>query len=229
MKVEDLSVTYGQVTVLEKINVTLRKGVLTGIIGPNGAGKSTFLKALVGLVPSDGVITYDDSDDKIAYVPQRQAIDLSYPITVFDMVLMGTYPSLGLFQRPGKKERAAVKESLVAVEMENYAQRQISALSGGQLQRVVIARALVQEANVYLLDEPFAGVDIVSEKIIMHRIHSLQQQGLTVIIVHHDLTKVQEYFEDVLILNKTTAIHGKVADVFTSETIAQAYGIVINL
>lgn len=229
MKVRDLSVTYGEVNVLEKINVTLRKGVLTGIIGPNGAGKSTLLKALIGLVPIQGTVTFDELSDKLAYVPQRQEIDLNYPITVFDMVLMGTYPSLRLFQRPGKKEKAAVWKSLVAVEMDNFAQRQIAALSGGQLQRVVIARALVQEATVYLLDEPFAGVDMVSEKIIMNRIRSLRADGLTIIIVHHDLTKVQEYFEDVILINKTTVIQGTVSEVFTSETIAQIYGTAINV
>lgn len=230
MEIKNLSVSYGNNQVLNDVSLTIKAGKLTGVLGPNGAGKSTFIKAIMKLIPSDsGTITLNNEKEIISYVPQRQSIDLTFPITVFDMVLMGTYPSLGLFKRPGKKEKEKVIESLESVEMAEFVKRQISELSGGQLQRVVIARALVQEADIYLLDEPFAGVDMVSEGIIMKRIRKLKAAGKTVVIVHHDLTKVREYFDDVILLHPDYTLFGSVDELFTPQSLKKIYGIEIHV
>lgn len=161
---------------------------------------------------------------KIAYVPQKNDIDLSFPITVKDTVLTGTYPNLRIFQRPGKKEREIVEQCMAMVDISDLAHKQISNLSGGQLQRVFIARALAQQANVFFLDEPFVGIDLVSEKIIVKLLKHLREEGKTILIVHHDLHEVEEYFDKVIILNKKLVAFGDVKDTFTAENILSAYG-----
>jgi iron/zinc/copper transport system ATP-binding protein len=237
MEINNLVVYYGKRRVLNDVSVTLRKGTITGIIGPNGAGKSTFMKAVLGLIPmSGGTITVDsgETDAKkwrrsIAYVPQRQSIDLTFPITVFDMVLMGTYPSLGLFKRPGKAEKERARKWLKAVELDDLSNRQIAALSGGQLQRAIIARALVQETETFFLDEPFAGVDVVSEKIIMKLMREMNGAGKTIVIVHHDLATVRDYFKDIVMLHPNHIVCGEVSKVFTGEHLKQFYGAEIQV
>ncbi|WP_028976966.1 metal ABC transporter ATP-binding protein [Sporolactobacillus terrae] len=236
MEISNLSVYYGKRRVLNDVSVSIRSGKVTGIIGPNGAGKSTFMKAVLGLIPmSTGTITLDSGETNpkkwhqtIAYVPQRQSIDLTFPITVFDMVRMGTYPSLGLFKRPGKAEKARTQKWLEAVKLGDLGHRQIAALSGGQLQRAIIARALVQETDRFFLDEPFAGVDVVSEKIIMDLVREMNAQGKTFVIVHHDLSTVKDYFDDVVMLHSDHIVCGEVAHVFTGEQLKHFYGAEIN-
>ncbi|MCO7128291.1 metal ABC transporter ATP-binding protein [Sporolactobacillus shoreicorticis] len=236
MEISNLSVYYGKRRVLNDVSVSIRPGKVTGIIGPNGAGKSTLMKAVLGLIPmSSGTITMDsgEADPKkwrltIAYVPQRQSIDLTFPITVFDMVMMGTYPSLGLFKRPGKAEKAQTQKWLEAVKLGDLGQRQIAALSGGQLQRAIIARALVQETDIFFLDEPFAGVDVVSEQIIMDLVRDMNRQGKTFVVVHHDLSTVKNYFDDVVLLHSDHIVYGEVGNVFTGEQLKHFYGAEIN-
>ncbi|EUJ35712.1 manganese ABC transporter ATP-binding protein [Listeria weihenstephanensis FSL R9-0317] len=173
MLVENLSISYGQKTVVENISLQISPGKMTGIIGPNGAGKSTFLKGLIGLIPCEsGRVTWEGQSieairSKIAYVPQRNTVDLTFPITVRDTVLIGTYPKLGLIKLPRKKEREIARKALEQVEMLDFSRRQIGELSGGQLQRVFIARALAQQADIFLLDEPFVGIDMTSEALIV--------------------------------------------------------------
>lgn len=229
MEINDLSVTFQQKKVLDSISIKIESGRLTGIIGPNGAGKSTLIKAAMGLVKSEsGSVFYQgkpikDMRMKIAYVPQRNEVDLDFPITVKEMVLIGTYPKLGLFKRPNKESKRQVMRALQAVGMEDFANRQIGQLSGGQLQRVFIARALSQEADLFLLDEPFVGVDIHSETVIVNLLKELVQEGKTVVVVHHDLDKVTHYFDEVILLNQQVIANGRVAEVFTEENLKTTY------
>lgn len=228
--IKDMSVSYRDKLALEKSDVTIENGKLTGIIGPNGAGKSTLMKGMMGLVPTtSGKVTVGDKNIKalkkdIAYVEQRSAIDLTFPILVKEVVLLGTYPRLGLFKRPGKKERDIVANSLKKVQMTEFADRQIGELSGGQLQRVFIARAIAQDAHIIFLDEPFAGIDMVSEQVIIELLKELRDEGRTLLIVHHDLQKATEYFDNLIILNKKVVAAGPVSDTFTTENMQNAYG-----
>lgn len=230
VKVEGLSVNYGYKNVLQDISVTLESGCITGIIGPNGAGKSTMLKGLMRLIPvAAGKTTIDDQPlapmrKKVAYVEQRSALDLSFPINVFETVLLGTYPRLGLIRRPGKEQKAKAIQALETVKMQDYIDQQIGELSGGQLQRVFIARALAQEAEIFLLDEPFVGIDMVSEELIMQILYGLRDQGKTIVIVHHDLHKVTKYFDNIIILNRILIAAGATTQTFTTENIRAAYG-----
>lgn len=227
--IKDLYVSYGDNEVLKDISVSLDTGKLVGIVGPNGAGKSTLIKAILGLVPIDrGEIKIygkplDEMRKKIAYVPQRSNIDWDFPILVKDTVLLGTYPKLGLFRRPGKKERKLAMECLEKVGMEEYADRQISELSGGQQQRVFLARSLAQEADCFFLDEPFVGVDVSSERVIIDILEELRNQGKTVFVVHHDLIKVKDYFDDIILLNKDLIGAGPVEKIFRPEYMHVAY------
>lgn len=228
--IKNLSVQYGGKTALRSISTELRGGCITGIIGPNGAGKSTMLKGLMRLVPTVSGEVYVNGEEMekmrrhIAYVEQRSEIDLTFPISVFDTVLLGTYPKLGLFRRAGKLQKQKAWDALETVKMSEFANRQIGALSGGQLQRVFIARALAQETEVFLLDEPFVGIDMVSEELIMNILFQLRDDGKTIAIVHHDLNKVSTYFDDVIILNRSLISSGPVQESFTAENIAKAYG-----
>lgn len=230
MIIKDLTVTYQHKKVLDTVNVRIVPGQITGIIGPNGAGKSTFLKGFMGLIKREsGQVTIDGRDihqhkEKIAYVEQRSLIDLTFPINVAETVLLGTYPTLGLFKRLGRLEKLAAQEALEKVKMYDFAKRQIGQLSGGQLQRVFIARALAQKADIILLDEPFVGIDMVSEKLIVDLLKELRDEGKTIIIVHHDLHRTREYFDQLIILNQQLIAAGTVDKVFTTTNIRQAYG-----
>lgn len=230
IRVENLSVAYRGKIALRQIDLELVPGKLTGIVGPNGAGKSTLMKGILQLVNiRSGKISYGDQPlakqrKKIAYVEQRQDIDLSFPIDVFGVVLFGTYPHLTMFQRPGKKEKAFAHECLEKVGLTEYADRQISELSGGQLQRVFIARALAQKAEWILLDEPFAGIDATSEKIIIELLKELRNEGKSIVIVHHDLHKVTDYFDEVILLNKGLIASGPVEQTYTTRNMEKTYG-----
>lgn len=230
IEIRNLNVDYFGNSALENINMDIPFGHTIGIIGPNGAGKSTFIKSLLEVIKKrTGTVRVEGKDiseykRKIAYVPQKNDVDLSFPITVKDTVLTGTYPNLRIFQRPGKKERETVEQCMAMVDISDLANKQISNLSGGQLQRVFIARALAQQANVFFLDEPFVGIDLVSEKIIVKLLKHLREEGKTILIVHHDLHEVEEYFDKIIILNKKLIAFGDVKDTFTPENILSAYG-----
>lgn len=228
--VTNITVAYQNKKVVESVSVSIEPGKITGIIGPNGAGKSTFLKAVIGLIKTEsGEVNVagqplDAIRKKIAYVEQRSGIDLTFPINVDEVVLLGTFPKLGLFRRPKKEQKEKVMECLKQVKMDDFAKRQIGNLSGGQLQRVFIARALAQEADVIFLDEPFVGIDMISEKVIVDLLKELRNQGKTIVIVHHDLHKTKEYFDNLIILNKKLIAEGSVKQTFIAENIQKAYG-----
>ncbi len=200
------------------------------IVGPNGAGKTTLIKAMLGLIrPVSGRVLihgqpYVSNKQAVAYVPQRGSVDWDFPTTAFDVVLMGTYGQLGWIRRPGLRQKEAAREALQKVGMWDFADRQISQLSGGQQQRVFLARALVQEAPVYFMDEPFQGVDAVTEKAVVELLRELRAQGRTVLVVHHDLATVPEYFDWTTLLNVRRIASGPTSEIFTPENIAIAYG-----
>lgn len=206
------------------------EGQLIAIVGPNGAGKSTLIKAVMGLVPlaSGHVTIYGKPAHKaitsISYVPQRESVDWDFPTTVLDVVLMGRYGQLPLFGRPRRRDYEIARQCLVKVGMQDLEKRQISQLSGGQQQRVFLARALAQQTRIYLMDEPFAGVDAATEKAIVAILQQLRQQGSTVAVVHHDLQTVPEYFDQVLLLNLRCVAYGPVQEVFTPENLNKTYG-----
>lgn len=225
-----LSVNYDKTPVLWDITFDIPQGHLVGIVGPNGAGKSTLIKTSLGLLkPISGKIEFfglplKDVRRRVAYVPQRQSVDWDFPITVRDLVLMGRYGRLGLFHWPRKADWAAADRYLEMVGMEPYADRQISQLSGGQQQRVFIARALLQEADIYFMDEPFAGIDLASEKVIMSILSRLKSEGKTVFVVHHDLNTVESYFDWAILLNMHLIACGPVHEVFNAENLQATYG-----
>jgi ABC-type Mn2+/Zn2+ transport system ATPase subunit len=229
LSVNNLNVSYYGDEAIKNVSFSIESGNLVGVIGPNGAGKSTLLKALLNLIPKDkGDIeiynhTVKEFRRKIAYVPQRNNIDWDFPITVLDTVLIGTYPELGWFKRPGKKEKLLAKQCLEEVGMEEYSNRQIGELSGGQQQRVFLARALAQKPEMYLLDEPFVGIDLVSEEMIVRILKDLVYRGKTVIVVHHDLAKANIYFDKLLLLNRELISYGTVDEVFRPEHLSKAY------
>lgn len=228
--VTDLSVSYQGKKAIEKVTLSIKPAAITGIIGPNGAGKSTLLKGMIGLVKTVnggstiGGVNIKEARKHIAYVEQRSAIDLTFPITVEEVVLLGTYPKLGILKRPKKADKAKVQECLKLVKMEEFRKRQIGELSGGQLQRVFIARALAQDAAIIFLDEPFVGIDMTSEKVIIDLLKELKSIGKMIVIVHHDLHKVTEYFDELIIMNKQLVSYGPVRETFTTANIQQAYG-----
>lgn len=225
-----LTVSYGEKPALFSVDARFPAGAMSAIIGPNGAGKSTLLKAALGLIPKvSGQATVfgqpvDMARDRIAYVPQRASVDWDFPTTVIDVVLMGRYRKLGLFGRISRAERALATEALARVGMEGFASRQIGQLSGGQQQRVFLARALAQQADLYLLDEPFAGVDAATERAIIDLLKDLKGQGKSVIAVHHDLSTVAEYFDHVFLVNVRAMAEGPVATTFTPDALARTYG-----
>ncbi len=230
LAIRGMTVSYGQKPAVFSVDMTVRAGAMTAIIGPNGAGKSTLLKAALGiLTPLAGTATVlgkpvATQRHRIAYVPQRASVDWDFPTRVIDVVLMGLYPQLGLLGRIRATHRAKAAECLARVGMEDFAQRQIGQLSGGQQQRVFLARALAQDAELYLLDEPFAGVDAATEKAIISVLKSLRDAGKTVVAVHHDLSTVAEYFDDVFIINTRRIAEGPVAEAFTPRILQEAYG-----
>ena len=225
-----LTVAYHASPVLWNIDLDINPGQIMGIVGPNGAGKSTLLKAVLGVMPTlAGSIKVlgkpaNRVRAQIGYVPQRTSVDWDFPISVLDLVMMGTYGRLGWFRRPGSKQRQEAMAALDLVEMGAFANRQIGELSGGQQQRVFLARAFVQDAPLYLMDEPFAGVDATTEKAIIRLLHQMRDAGKTLIVVHHDLTTVREYFDQVSLLNRSLVASGPVERVFSAEAIAETYG-----
>ncbi|MGG1616496.1 metal ABC transporter ATP-binding protein [Paenibacillus sp. NRS-1782] len=228
--VRDLSVAYQKKPVLLDISFEVPEGKLIGIIGPNGAGKSTLIKAALGLIPKlrGEVLVYGKPYKqqllKVGYVPQRESVDWDFPTNALDVVMMGRYGRLGWFKRPGAADRQAALESLDKVGMSDYADRQISQLSGGQQQRVFLARALAQDAQLYFMDEPFVGVDAATEKAIISLLTDLKRQGKTVLVVHHDLSTVTEYFDQVMLLNGHLMAFGETADIFTEDNLQRTYG-----
>jgi manganese/zinc/iron transport system ATP- binding protein len=230
IEVNDLTVAYREKPVLWDVDLEVPAGVLMAIVGPNGAGKSTLIRAILGLVPAAaGQVLihgapYAQQRLLTGYVPQRGSVDWDFPTSVLDVVMMGSYGSLGWFRRPGRRERERAMVALEQVGMQDFASRQISQLSGGQQQRVFLARALVQDARVYLMDEPFQGVDAKTERAIVTVLQELRSEGRTVVVVHHDLETVPEYFEWVLLLNVKRIACGPVAEVFNEENLRAAYG-----
>ncbi|MBN9377653.1 MAG: manganese ABC transporter ATP-binding protein [Chlamydiales bacterium 38-26] len=225
-----LTVNYDKTPVLWDITFDIPQGHLVGIVGPNGAGKSTLIKAALGLLkPISGSVDFFGKPlrsvrTKIAYVPQRQSVDWDFPITVRDLVLMGGYGRLGVLKWPRKADRVAAERYLEWVGMDQYADRQISQLSGGQQQRVFIARALLQEADLYFMDEPFAGIDLATEKVIMGILSKLKAEGKTVFVVHHDLNTVENYFDWAVLLNMRLIASGPVKEAFTAQNLQATYG-----
>jgi manganese/zinc/iron transport system ATP- binding protein len=230
IEVHDLTVVYQHRPVLWDIDVAFPEGKLIAIVGPNGAGKSTLVKAIMGLVPlASGHVRIFGHESKrgrtqVAYVPQRGSVDWDFPTTALDVVLMGRYGKLALFGRPRKRDHEVARHCLEKVGMSEFANRQISQLSGGQQQRVFLARALAQQTSLYLMDEPFAGVDASTERAIVGLLHDLREQGSTVIAVHHDLQTVPEYFDSVMLLNLRCVAFGPVDEVFTNENLHKTYG-----
>lgn len=230
VQVEDLTVAYGDQPVLWDIDWTVAPGLLVAIVGPNGAGKSTLVKAILGMVRtvSGSVRIWDrpirEARRDLAYVPQRNAVDWDFPTTALDVVMMGTYGQLGWFRRPGAPQRRAALEALSRLGMADFAHRQISELSGGQQQRVFLARALVQKARLLLMDEPFQGVDAVTEQAIVQILREWRDEGRTVIVVHHDLATVAEYFDHVLLLNVRKIAYGRCDETLTPANLQQTYG-----
>jgi ABC-type Mn/Zn transport systems, ATPase component len=230
IEVHDLSVAYHKRPVIWGIDFELPSGHLVAVVGPNGAGKSTLLKGILGLVPpTSGWVKihgqpYHKQRRLVGYVPQRESVDWDFPTNALDVVMMGRYGHLGLLRRPGKKERAIAWECLERVGMADFAHRQISQLSGGQQQRVFLARALAQDAQVYLMDEPLAGVDAATEAAILQLLSDLRREGKTVVVVHHDLQTVADYFDWVLLLNMRLVAIGPTQEVFTAENLQKTYG-----
>ena len=229
-EIHDLTVSYDKKPVLWGIDLTVPQGSIAGIIGPNGAGKSTLIKAAMGLLPlSSGYVKIFDEDlnqvrQRVSYVPQRETVDWDFPASVLDVVLMGRYGKLGLFKRPRKADKEAAMHSLEQVGMEGYKDRQISQLSGGQQQRVFLARALTQQADIYFMDEPFAGVDAATEKAIIQILKDLANENKTVIVVHHDLQSVSTYFDWIIMLNLRLVASGPTEEVFQPELLEETYG-----
>ena len=230
IRVEDLTVAYGEKPVLWDVDMAVPPGVLMAVIGPNGAGKTTMIKAIMGLVrPVAGFVSifgkpYLDQRRLVGYVPQRNSVDWDFPTSVLDVVVMGRYGVLGWLRRPGRADRKAAVGALEKVGMADLADRQISQLSGGQQQRVFLARALVQDARVYLMDEPFQGVDATTERAIVTLLKGMRSEGKTVVVVHHDLQTVPEYFDWVTLLNVRCVASGPVEEAFVDRNLRLTYG-----
>lgn len=230
LEIHDATVTYNRKPVLWGIDLLLPKGKLIGIVGPNGAGKSTLIKACMGLVPlSSGYVRLFDQPLKevrrrISYVPQRETVDWDFPASVLDVVEMGRYGHRGLFRQLRRADKEIAWNALCKVGMDGFAKRQISQLSGGQQQRIFLARALAQEADLYFMDEPFAGVDAATERAIFQLLQDMSAAGKTVVVVHHDLQSVEKYFDWVVLLNMRLVASGPVQEVFTPELLQETYG-----
>lgn len=228
--VKNLTVTYNKKPAIKGINLEIESGNIVGIIGPNGAGKSTLMKGILGLLPADtGEVKIfgndiKDSLNRVAYIPQKEQFDWDFPINVFEVVMMGRYPYISRFGSPSSKDKVIVEKALEKVEMKNNAFTQISNLSGGQQQRIFLARALAQESDIYFFDEPFVGVDAKTEVAIFRLIKELKDEGKTIIIVHHDLGKIKEYFDKLILINQTLIAYGNTDEVFTADLIQKTYG-----
>lgn len=229
IEVEDMTVAYQIKPVLWDVDLRIPKGILMAIVGPNGAGKSTLIKAMLDLIkPISGSVTfngetYEKQRRNIGYVPQRGSVDWDFPTTVLDVVMMGRYGHIGWIKRTTKEDKQIAMEAINKVGMEDYAKRQISQLSGGQQQRVFLARALVQDAEIYFMDEPFQGVDAKTERAVIEILKDLRSRGKTVVVVHHDLQTVPEYFDWVTLLNTQIIASGPIERVFTEENLKKTY------
>lgn len=228
--INDLTVAYHRKPVLWDIDLTLPEGKLIAVVGPNGAGKSTLIKAILGLVPrASGAVSiygkpYDAQRHLVGYVPQRESVDWDFPVNAEDVVAMGIYRQIGWLKPVTRRHRRKALEELEKVGMAAYAKRQISQLSGGQQQRVFLARALAQDAKLYFMDEPFAGVDVATEKAIIALLKELKSAGKTCVVVHHDLQTVPSYFDHVVLLNMRIVDAGPIDRVFTEENLKKTYG-----
>lgn len=230
LQINDLTVSYHSKPALWDVDLIIPEGVMAAIIGPNGAGKSTLIKAALDLIPRAGGDarffgqTYQQARKRIGYVPQRGSVDWDFPTSVLDVVQMGLYGKLGWLKRPGKAEREQALDALSQVGLAEFAERQIGQLSGGQQQRTFLARALVQQADLYFMDEPFAAVDAVTERAIVDLLQNLRANGKTVVVVHHDLQTVTHYFDYIALLNVEMVASGTTASTFTEENLKKAYG-----
>jgi manganese/zinc/iron transport system ATP- binding protein len=230
LEIDDLTVAYNSKPALWDVDVRVPEGVLMAIVGPNGAGKSTLIKAALDLIPrAAGDVQifgkpYAKARDLVGYVPQRGSVDWDFPTSVLDVVMMGLYGRLGWFRRPGARDRRLALEALEQVGIADLADRQISQLSGGQQQRTFLARALVQEAQIYFMDEPFAAVDAVTERAIVALLRELRSRDKTVVVVHHDLQTVTDYFDWVTLLNVEVTASGPVSEVYTEDNLRRTYG-----
>ena len=230
LETRELTVNYDKTAVLWDVNFSIPKGHCVGVIGPNGAGKSTLLKSAMGFMSGIGgeVLFFGkplaDIRQRVAYIPQRASVDWDFPMTAFDLVLMGCYGRLGLLKWVSKQEKLAAKKALAMVGMEGFASKQIGELSGGQQQRLFIARAFLQNADIYLMDEPFAGVDMSTEKALISLFEDLKKQGKTLIVVHHDLSTVETYFDWVIMLNTCLIAVGPTKEVYNKNSILRTYG-----
>ncbi|MGB0408818.1 MAG: metal ABC transporter ATP-binding protein [Opitutales bacterium] len=230
LSVRDLTVAYHRKPVVWDIDLSIPEGRLVAVVGPNGAGKSTLLKACLELIPrASGEVTffgqkYAKQRKRVGYVPQRESVDWDFPVSVLDVVAMGTYGELGWFRRVNKRSKALAMQALDRVDLAEYADRQISQLSGGQQQRTFLARALVQDADIYFMDEPFAAVDAATERAIVQLLKDLQARGKTCLVVHHDLATVPQYFDWTVLLNMRVVASGPTAEVFNQENLRNTYG-----
>lgn len=230
LAVQDLTVAYHRKPVIWDVDMEIPEGKLVGIIGPNGAGKSTLIKACLNLIPrTSGKISiygsaYEKARKRVGYVPQRESVDWDFPVSALDVVAMGTYGMLGWFRRVNKRAKSLALQALDRVGLADYADRQISQLSGGQQQRTFLARALVQDADIYFMDEPFAAVDAATERAIVELLKELQRRGKTCLVVHHDLATVKQYFDWTVLLNMRVVAAGPTEAVFTQENLQKTYG-----
>ncbi len=230
LSVHAMTVAYDQKPVLWDIDYDAPDSSLVAIVGPNGAGKTTFVRACLGLIPrATGEVrfwgqSYESVRERVGYVPQRETVDWDFPVSALDVVVMGRYSKIGWFRRIGKRHLEVARSCLADVEMADFAERQINQLSGGQQQRVFLARALAQEADLYFMDEPFAGVDAATEKAIFTVLQKLRDAGKTVLCVHHDLPTVKEYFDSVILLNTHVVAAGVLEDTFNEENLFKTYG-----
>lgn len=235
IEISDLTVFYRDTLALDDISLSISSGKITGIIGPNGSGKSTLLKGILGIVPiKKGTVTFfgdslEKYRSKIAYVPQRESIDWDFPITVEEVVAMGRIIPKKWWARTTLLDKEIVKETLRKVQLSEFSNRQIGQLSGGQQQRVFLARALAQEAELIVMDEPFVGIDMASQNSILSIVQKLRDSGKTVVIVHHDLSIVAQYFDEVILLNKKLIANGPIDEILKSENIEKAYGMTLLL
>lgn len=229
IEVENLTVSFGPRPALLNVSVTIEQGLLVGIIGPNGAGKSTLVKSILGFVKPDlGVVRLlgkpiEDAKGRLAYVPQRGSVDWDYPITVYEVAMMGRYPNIPWWRDPGREDREIVEKALDMVRMSDFKDRQIGRLSGGQQQRVFMARALAQGSDILLLDEPFAGVDAATERAILDVLERAKQTGRTLVVVHHDLATAAEYFDRLMLIKQRLYAYGTPQQVLNQELLSEVY------
>ncbi len=235
LEIQDMTVSYNKKPVLWDIDIALPKNKIISIIGPNGAGKSTLLKAIMNIIPSDsGKVKIFNQDlnkvrKKVSYVPQKETVDWDFPATVYDVVMMGRYPHIGLLRRPKERDKEIVNRSMEKLDIAGLANRQISQLSGGQQQRVFLARALAQEATLYLMDEPFAAIDMSTENTIIQLLKEMAKNNKTIIVVHHDLHSVKAYFDWTVMLNMRIVASGPTTEVLTSQSFQETYGSQLNV